>query len=97
MAALSGGSGSTGKREGFVEICLHCFLEQALQEADKRVEPVSGHCSGAYNALMVSVLELVQPCMVLRACAEHKESLRLARSSIAGRIGAAKRRGEDRW
>jgi hypothetical protein len=95
MAALSGGSGSTGKREAFVEVCLHCYLEQALQESGERVEPISGHCSGAYNALMTSVLRLAQPCMVLRGCANHKQWLRSTRSSIKGRIGAAKRRGED--
>jgi hypothetical protein len=78
MAALSGGSGSTGKREGFVTVCLHCFLEQALQESGELVEPISGQCSGAYTALMVSVLELVQPCMVLRSCAAHSRSLRQA-------------------
>lgn len=90
MAALSGGSGSIYKREGFVTVCLHCFLEQALQESGERVEPVSGQCSGAYTALMVSVLELVQPCMLLRSCAAHSRSLRLARGAITRAMNYAK-------
>jgi hypothetical protein len=93
MATLSGGS----VREGFVTLCLHCFLEQALQESGDLVEPVSGACSGAYNALMVSVLELVQPCVVLRSCAEHSRMLRSRRSAISREIGRARRRGEHNW
>ena len=91
MATLSGGS----VRDGFVTLCLHCFLEQALQQSGDLVEPVSGACSGAYNALMVSVLELVQPCVLLRSCSMHTRSLRAARGAITRAMNYAKRWDED--
>jgi len=91
MAAVSG-SGYHGER--FVTVCLYCHLEQGLEASKGLLDAESGECTDAYTALMVSVLEVVQPSVVLQMCDEHSRSRRVQRGRIAGYMGRAKKLGE---